>query len=87
MVRWKAKWCSNIIFNTYNDQTNYKSRPTRAIAQGGLLYTLSFAILIFVAPLSMFYLSIIVMTFGETMITVNNNAFISGMTRQNTEEG
>ncbi len=57
-----------------------RSRPTRAIAQGGLLYTLCFAILIFVAPLSMFYLSIIVMTFGETMITVNNNAFISGMT-------
>lgn len=69
-----------LILTPIMTKLTMRSKPTKAIAQGGLLYTLSFAILIFVAPLSMFYLSIIVMTFGETMITVNNNAFISGMT-------
>lgn len=69
-----------LILTPIMTRITIKSKPTKSIAQGGLLYTLSFAILIFVAPLSMFYLSIIVMTFGETMITVNNNAFISGMT-------
>lgn len=69
-----------LILTPIMTRITIRSKPTKSIAQGGLLYTLSFAILIFVAPLSMFYLSIIVMTFGETMITVNNNAFISGMT-------
>ncbi|NLP28547.1 MAG: MFS transporter [Clostridia bacterium] len=69
-----------LILTPIMTRLTIKSRPTKAIAMGGILYTLTFALLIFVGPLSMFYLAILVMTFGETMITVNNNAFISGMT-------
>jgi MFS family permease len=50
-----------------------------ATLAGGLLYAISFGMLIFVRALPMFYVSMFIMTFGEVIMTIDSSVFIAGM--------
>ncbi|SMC27446.1 Predicted arabinose efflux permease, MFS family [Clostridium acidisoli DSM 12555] len=58
----------------------HKIKPLKAIAIGGLFYTVSFGIFGYINKLPMFFISIFIMTLGEIMISTNEGTFVANHT-------
>lgn len=58
----------------------HKIKPLKAIAIGGLFYTVSFGVFGYINKLPMFFISIFIMTLGEIMISTNEGTFVANHT-------
>lgn len=69
-----------IIFTPVITVLIRKMKPLNAISLGGIFYMAAFGSLGFINSLSMFFISIFIMTLGEIMISINNGTFVADHT-------
>lgn len=69
-----------IIFTPIITTVFHKIKPLKAIAIGGIFYMVSFGMFGYIDKLLMFFISIIVMTLGEIMISTNEGTFVANHT-------
>ena len=69
-----------VLFTTFISRITAELKSLKIIAIGGLLYAISFLIFSLESTLIYFYAAVIIMTFGEIMVSVNTPVFISNNT-------
>lgn len=56
-----------------------RCKALRGVLAGALLYAAAFAMLIFIRALPLFYVSMLVLTTGEVIMTIDGGVFVAGM--------
>ena len=69
-----------ILFTPIITTVLHKIKALKAIAIGGIFYTLSFGMFGYINKLPMFFISIFIMTLGEIMISTNQGTFVANHT-------
>ncbi|MDT8716332.1 MFS transporter [Clostridium sp. 19966] len=69
-----------LIFTPLVTKLTYKLNILKVISLGGILYSIAFGVLIEAKSLHTFFITVLIMTFGEMMVTINNSTFITTVT-------
>lgn len=69
-----------LIFTPLVTKLTRKLNILKIISLGGLFYAIAFGVLIQAKSLHIFFITVLIMTFGEMMVTINNSTFITTIT-------
>ncbi len=69
-----------ILFTPLISKITHYTKPIKVIALGGLFYGIAFGMFAFIKVIPLFFISILIMTLGEIMISINSSTFIANHT-------